>query len=101
MSDWDASFCGCCSSCCRCLYAFVCPCCHLGEIATQVDEDSSPTANCLLALICFPTFLSIVRTAIRQKFNIRGGFCQDIVASCFCPICVQMQIDNQLGEAIA
>ena len=43
--------------------------------------------------------LAKARQQTREKHNISGGFCGDLLASFFCPCCVLIQAKHQLDQS--
>ena len=101
-NEWDTSLLSCFSNCGVCLLAHFLPFVVFGQNA----EDAG-TCSCFIAFLLFfvpPIDLYILaktRTDTREKHNIDGSFCGDLMASFCCPCCVMIQTKNQLNLGVA
>ncbi|CAN0016752.1 unnamed protein product [Pylaiella littoralis] len=85
---WKFGLFNCLDDCTTCSYAFFCPMPAIGTVRTQMD-DSDWIFNCL----CINPF--IVRSLVRQSYNIEGTDCADCCLTCFCFPCSITQMLNE------
>ncbi|XP_037553830.1 cornifelin homolog B-like [Nematolebias whitei] len=103
--NWSSGLCSCCADINTCCYGFWCCPCLACNVAGNFGENSclpvcdvlSPAvfAACGIPLCVPPAALSL-RSAMRNKYDIKGSLCNDIVVSCFCVCCSWCQMHRQL-----
>lgn len=106
MGDWNNSLCGCFSNFGTCLLAFFCPCVVLGQVAEETDTCGCfcAGASCFI-LPCVSWWLTAkTRGAVREKYDIQGGFCGDCCVTGWCTYCalaqMKTQLDVKMGETM-
>uniref|UniRef100_A0A7S0VBV2 Uncharacterized protein n=1 Tax=Hemiselmis tepida TaxID=464990 RepID=A0A7S0VBV2_9CRYP len=120
--DWGTGLLGCCCAAPTpgCCYHFLCPCMAHGSnveyLSAQQGVCPSPhdpvdaamcggskyTACCSWMLLQGAGLGCLVhcgaRRAIRRKYGIRSGWCPDLAASLFCPLCAIHQEASELSH---
>ena len=98
--EWESGLCNCFANLGVCLITYFLPCVTFAQ-----NADEAGTCGFVPALICF--FVPVVdyylliktRMDTREKFNIPGGFCGDLITSLLCPFCVMIQTKHQLNQS--
>ncbi|XP_028260534.1 cornifelin homolog B-like [Parambassis ranga] len=103
--DWDGGLFDCFEDTKTCCYGFWCCPCMACTVSNRFGECyclplcdiCSPAAfvSCGVPLFAPPVTLGL-RAAIRNKYNIKGSVCKDILASCFCMWCTWCQMHREL-----
>ncbi|XP_040896782.1 cornifelin-like isoform X1 [Toxotes jaculatrix] len=105
LEDWNSGLCDCFEDASTCCYGFWCCPCLACTVSERFGENRclplcdicSPavTAACGVPLFVPPAALAL-RSAIRNRYNIKGSICKDIAASCFCEWCSWCQMHREL-----
>ncbi|XP_002164064.1 uncharacterized protein LOC100205443 isoform X1 [Hydra vulgaris] len=90
MSQFKNGICGCCSDISTCCITYFLPCVTAGKNAEHVNK------NCclygFLGITCVgPITRAIIRSKVREKYNIEGSCCGDFICHLFCPLCALVQ----------
>ncbi|XP_065180239.1 uncharacterized protein LOC135810675 [Sycon ciliatum] len=97
MGDWSNGLCGCFSNCTLCLVTCLVPCMVIGKTAEAVDK--SCVMCCLASMVPILNILCFlqIRGDVREKQNIDGSCCGDLLYFLFCPFCSVVQTANEVG----
>uniref|UniRef100_A0A3Q3K167 Plac8 onzin related protein 2 n=1 Tax=Monopterus albus TaxID=43700 RepID=A0A3Q3K167_MONAL len=101
-TSWSSGLCDCCESAstCKNQYAY----CNRQRNRSLKDLIFIPLCDmltpavltaCGVPLIAPPAALSL-RAAMRNRYNIQGSLCNDIIVSCFCSWCLWCQMHREL-----
>eukprot|EP00090_Calanus_glacialis_P041543 TRINITY_DN73495_c0_g1_i1.p1 TRINITY_DN73495_c0_g1~~TRINITY_DN73495_c0_g1_i1.p1 ORF type:complete len:100 (-),score=19.54 TRINITY_DN73495_c0_g1_i1:44-343(-) len=94
MSDWKHGLCGCTDDMGTCCYGYWCGCCMMMDNANRLGK-----SGIVYALLgCFGHFIPILltRQAAREQYNIEGSTCDDVMVSCCCACCSNIQTANEI-----
>uniref|UniRef100_A0A8C6L3R3 Plac8 onzin related protein 2 n=1 Tax=Nothobranchius furzeri TaxID=105023 RepID=A0A8C6L3R3_NOTFU len=91
-TDWSSGLCDCFEDISACCYGFWCSPCLACSVSGQFGENF---LICDVPLFAPPTALSM-RSAMRNKYGIKGSLCKDIAVSCFCVWCSWCQMHSEL-----
>ncbi|KAJ4775364.1 PLAC8 family protein [Rhynchospora pubera] len=95
--EWGSDLLGCCEEPSLCFRTFFYPCGTFSRVATVAKNryiSSGEACNDLMAYSCFLScycYTCCVRRKLRQKFHIRGGFCDDFLSHLLCCCCALVQ----------
>uniref|UniRef100_A0A3B4WNC1 Cornifelin homolog A-like n=1 Tax=Seriola lalandi dorsalis TaxID=1841481 RepID=A0A3B4WNC1_SERLL len=104
-TEWNSGLCDCFENTSTCCYGFwCCPC-----LACTVSERFGENRCLPLCDVCSPAVMTAcgipifvppasvaLRASLRNRYNIKGSICKDIIASCFCVSCVWCQMHREL-----
>ncbi|CAF3317366.1 unnamed protein product [Rotaria socialis] len=90
-NEWNVGLFNCCDNVSQCCYAYWCWCCFVNSLANTIGES---TCSCL----CVPYSLAMYRMKVRSVYRISGDSCKDHCATSCCPVCVGLQMRNELGH---
>uniref|UniRef100_A0A3B4EIF2 Plac8 onzin related protein 10 n=1 Tax=Pygocentrus nattereri TaxID=42514 RepID=A0A3B4EIF2_PYGNA len=91
ITSWSSGLCHCCQDMSSCCYAFwCCPCfaCSTTSKFGLMSAFGMP--------VCVPPVTLSMRVAMRYKYQISGGICEDIAISCFCIWCSWCQMNREI-----
>ena len=74
------------------------PCCQICQTANKAGE-----SGCLYVLLSFITPcvpILLLRSKVRDQYNIPGSTLGDVCAACLCPCCASIQLANEVEERI-
>ncbi|XP_077390984.1 cornifelin-like isoform X2 [Festucalex cinctus] len=104
-TDWNSHLLDCCEDCSTCCYGFWCCPCLACTVAGKFGENRclplcdiiSPAIFVIFDIPLFvpPAALSL-RASMRNRYNIKGSLCKDVVISCFCMWCSWCQMQREL-----
>ncbi|XP_076875531.1 placenta-specific gene 8 protein-like [Brachyhypopomus gauderio] len=104
-SKWNSGLCDCCMEMKSCCYAFwCCPCFACSTTADFGEGLCLPLidilgpgmlAACGVA-VCVPPVTLSMRTAVRNKYGIKGSLFEDIMISCCCIWCSWCQMHREI-----
>uniref|UniRef100_A0A673X3U2 Uncharacterized protein n=1 Tax=Salmo trutta TaxID=8032 RepID=A0A673X3U2_SALTR len=89
---WSSGVMDCCVDRDVCLCGFFCPCIQAIKMAEKYGE-------CFL-LSHVPWTHFMLRTSIRERYNIEGSICDDWCMTAFCGPCVQCQMVREVNKEI-
>ena len=72
------------------------PCCQICQTANRAGE-----SGCLYVLLSFITPcvpILLLRSKVRDQYNIPGSTLGDVCAACLCPCCASIQLANEVEE---
>ncbi|KAJ3672382.1 hypothetical protein LUZ60_007103 [Juncus effusus] len=96
-NEWNSDLLACCQEPSLCFRTFFCPCGTFSKIASFVKNRHMSTGEACNELMAYSLFLSCccitccIRRKLRQKLNIRGGFCDDFLSHLMCCCCALVQ----------
>ncbi|CAJ1063255.1 cornifelin homolog B [Xyrichtys novacula] len=94
-NDWGSGICDCCDNVPECCFAFwCCPC-----FACKTSRDyGQPLCLPLLEIFggCIPPITMSMRVHMRQRYDIKGTFCNDCVYATFCTSCTWCQMSREM-----
>ncbi|XP_028260203.1 cornifelin homolog B-like [Parambassis ranga] len=103
--DWDSGLFDCFEDAQTCCYGFWCFPSLTCTVSNRFGENYFLPLFDICSLITFapygvplvaPPATIGLRTAMRNKYNIKGSVCKDILASCFCMTCTWCQMHREL-----
>lgn len=98
--QWSHGLFGCFDDCGTCMVTSFCPCYTVGKNAEAVGAECY--VLCGLAT-CIPlvniSFMTQIRSKIREQNRIEGTFLNDFFATCCCPLCMLVQSAQQVKES--
>ncbi|XP_050932915.1 cornifelin isoform X4 [Lates calcarifer] len=105
LTEWSNGLPDCFEDVSTCCYGFWCCPCLAGTVAGRFGENRclllfdvcTPAVftACGIPLFIPPAVLSL-RSAMRNRYGIKGTLCKDIVVSCFCMWCSWCQMHREL-----
>jgi Cys-rich protein (TIGR01571 family) len=85
-AEWKHGFCDCCDlGAGECLFACCCPCIYAVTVSQEAGQDQwgfLTLASALFLNTYLPFF--VVRSSVRDQFNIGGSTLEDVCVSCCC-----------------
>eukprot|EP00163_Fabomonas_tropica_P028403 TRINITY_DN576_c0_g1_i2.p1 TRINITY_DN576_c0_g1~~TRINITY_DN576_c0_g1_i2.p1 ORF type:complete len:174 (+),score=24.59 TRINITY_DN576_c0_g1_i2:29-523(+) len=93
-AEWHNGLFGCYDDMETCCYSLCCGPCALASAKSKTDH-SPWYPNCLLATCCGCFLGCFWRSDIRERNNIHGDTCSDIMAWCCCTFCSVAQMLDQ------
>ncbi|XP_044217831.1 cornifelin-like [Thunnus albacares] len=105
LTDWESGLFDCFEEVSTCCYGFWCCPCLACTVSNRFGENNClPLCDILSPSICaafgIPLFVPpaavSLRSAVRNKYGIKGSICKDIAASCFCVWCSWCQMHREL-----
>jgi len=92
---WDTTLPGCCSDCrVLCFSVLCCPCQVAIQRSRALGKSGCYCCDCFCSPL--PCFTAKVWSEIREKYNIEGGYCGDLLIVCCCTVCAVSQQSRQL-----
>ncbi|CAN9500891.1 unnamed protein product [Ophioblennius macclurei] len=107
LTEWKTGLCECCDDCHTFCYGFWCCPCMACSVSHEFGENKclplcdliTPTifSTTGIPLVAPPAAVSL-RAAMRNRYNIKGSLCRDILVSCCCNTCSWCQMYRELKE---
>jgi len=91
--EWSSKLMGCCNDGAgKCLYAWFCFPCFACNLSKRLDE------SCWGPWLCGAAFIAGLRNKIRLVNGIEGTMMDDFTKTCFCALCVALQMERELDK---